>query len=139
MGDLSTAVRLAEASEQANRDATNFLVPFAKGYAEFMKSLGDYIHWDTRDNNVDRFIEVEGETFLLRGEEEYFYGEYYAPVMNVPFSYVEDPQAYKNRLLKAKVDKEATVKARNKATAEDRLATARAELAKAEAALQKLG
>lgn len=130
MGDLSTAVRLAEEAEQAQRNAINFLLPFAKQYGEFMHELNDR-HWDLRDNEVDRFVEIDGTTFHLRGDEMYLYGETYEPVMLLPFAFVEDPLSYKNRVTQEKQEREHKAALKKKQDAQARIVSLEAQLEKA--------
>jgi hypothetical protein len=136
MSELSHAVKLAERAEQAQRDINNFLAPFAKAYGEFLTEENPR-GYDLRDFNSDTFIEVENNTFYLKGEEDYSYGDYYTPSLSLPFAFVEDPQQFKNDYRQKQAEAKAKAAAKTAKDKAERVARLKTQLAKAQAELDK--
>lgn len=133
MSDLHIAKHRAEAAEQAQRDIDNFLAPFVKKFAELHIKELQTRGFDHRDANATRFTEIDGSHFGMTGEETYEYGETYTPSLNIPFDFVEDPGAYRQKALAEKVEREEKAALKKKKDAEERVASLKAQLAKAEA------
>ena len=137
MGDLSTAVELAERFEQAKRDIHNFLAPFVREYAAFMVEENVTGYREFENFVIETFEEVDNETFYIEGEQQYTYGEYTTPTMSLPFAFVENPQTFKAAYRAEQAErkaKEATKRTADKAAMVERL---KAQLARAEAELAK--
>lgn len=136
MSDLIIAKSRADELRNAQQSIDTFLAPFIKDYTEFL-TAENRRGWDLRDFEADTFVEIGFDTFCLRGEEEYSYGEYYTPSLNLPFAFVEDPDQYKADYRKKEADRKARQEAKAKTSKEEQVARLRAQLAKAEAELTK--
>lgn len=134
--NLLTAKVMASQFEEAQTRINNFLAPFVKDYTAFMTEE-DARGFDLRDFKADTFIEIEGNTFLLHGEEEYSYGEYYTPTLNLPFDFVANPKAFKADYQKQQAEIKAKADAKKKADKQGMVERLRAQLARAEAELAK--
>lgn len=137
MSDLSKAVNLAEAAEQAQRDIDNFLAPFVKQFAELQRDDLQPAGFDWRDAEATRFTHVEGKYFEMTGDEVYEYGEEYTPTLSLPIDFVDDPQAYREKAIRERNERLEKAAARKKRDAEERIERLKSQLAKAEADAQK--
>jgi hypothetical protein len=132
MHAINTVKRYISERDAYQRQIDTFLAPFVKDFAAFMTEHNAR-GFDLRDFNADTFVEIEGTTFYLKGEEEYYHGEYYAPTLNLPFAFVEDSAAYKADFLRTQAEIEANRNAKKKAEKEAQIARLEAQLAKARA------
>jgi hypothetical protein len=137
MSDLSKATVLAEAAEQAQRDIDNFLEPFVKQFVDLQINELQTRGFDHRDAKADRFKELDGTNFWMTGDEIYEYGETYTPSLNLPFDFVDDPQAYRQKALAEKIERQTQAALRKKRDAEERIERLKTQLAKAEADARK--
>lgn len=136
VSDLSTAIRLAEEAEQAQRDIDNFLAPFVKSLREFALALnppGFYI----KDFDAHRFTEVDEYNFWLEGDDIEEYGDTYTPILNIPKEFIENPAAYKEKRLKQQTEAKEKLVREKKRDAERRVELLKNQLANAEAAVAK--
>lgn len=135
---LTSAKELVDQREAIQTQIETHLAPFLAKYKELMLELNHH-NYDHRDLSVETFNEIDREFFSFTSEEVYEYGDYYTPTLNLPFAFVEDPEAY---AVKARQDeayrkeretaKTAKGKAERVERLKEQLAEAQAELDKAE-------
>lgn len=132
--NLLTAKVMANQLEEAQTRINSFLAPFIKDYTAFL-TAENARGYDLRDFKADTFEEIEGGTFLIHGEEEYSYGEYYTPTVNLPFAFVEDPEKFKADYRKQQAEVKAKREATTKKAKAEQVERLKAQLARAEAEL----
>ena len=137
MNTLDTALQYVAERDGAQATIEHHLNPYLARYKEFLLELTP--SYDSRDLEADTFLEIDHKTFSFTGEEDYKYGEYYTPSLNVPFAFVEDPEAYIAMARQEEADRKERAAAKTSNDKKERVARlelqlekARAELAKAE-------
>lgn len=129
--DLTIAKSRAAAFNTAKQDINDFLAPFVRKYADLMVELNH--NYDQRDLQVDSFVEIDNNSFLLTGEEVYQYSEYYTPSLYLPFAFVEDPETFRQIALAEKAAAYEKALTKKKSEAAERVIRLREQLARAEA------
>ncbi len=135
---LQTAKTLALNIDTATRILENSL----------RQPLQDYIDF-TREHQPGRkpvryfsaddysFKEVDGSLFVFESEEFNYYGDYIQDTMEIPFSFVDDPEAHKATTIQSIRDAEAKKTERNRKAAQDRVDNLKRQLEVAERSLEK--
>lgn len=132
MESLTLAKALAREVETAQANVNQYLMPILKNFIEFMnETQPDY--YDKYDQQADTFDGIDNQTFHFTGEEIYEYGEDHKPSVSLPFAFVEDSEAYKAKVRKARADWNATQAAKRATAKAEQIARLEAQLAKARA------
>lgn len=135
MTALSTTIDLVAARDRAQQDIDSHLAPSLAKYKEFLLELNP--SQDCRDLEADTFLETDREFFSFVADEEYSHGDYYTPSLNLPFAFVEDPEAYSAKARQDEADRKAKATARTAKDTAERVERLKAQLAKAQAELDK--
>lgn len=132
MESLTLAKALAREVTTAQENINKYLLPVVRDYIEFMDEISPNYH-DNADRKADTFDCIDNETFHFTGEEFYEYGEYHKPSVSLPFSFVEDSEAYKTKARADKAEQDARQAAKRAAAKAEQIARLEAQLAKARA------
>lgn len=113
------------------------LAPFLKQYIDFMAEVYPR-YLDSKDETATTFAGTDEKNFLFEGEEYYDHGDYETPTVELPFAFVEDPEAFMKTARDAKAAQEAKHAAAMRKREEERINLLRRQLAVAENTLAGL-
>jgi hypothetical protein len=96
---LLTAQVFVNLLEEAQTRLNTFLAPTLQDYIDFLPERGAaYTPGKYTNASGYTFKEVDTSHFIFESPEYYEYGDYEKDVVELPFAFVEDPEAYKTKL-----------------------------------------
>lgn len=133
---LAHAKGLAEKSEAAQKEATDYLTPYLKDWFALEEETSRHFSKNEAEYDYD-FLRIDGGFFVFQTEDyDNEYGEYQGThSVYVPQSFIENPAEYsRNRRDDIAREKEAAIKKKREET-EAKIARLRADLEREEAKL----
>lgn len=137
LSTLAPAQTLVREMQATQTELETLLAPSLKKYVEFMAEINPRYH-DEKDKTATTFAGTDERNFIFEGEEYYEHGDYETPTVELPFAFVEDPEAFMKTARDAKAAVEAKHAAAMRKREEDRINRLKRELSQAEAALAKV-
>lgn len=138
MTTLSQAQSLADAIDTATQQFEAYMRPALQDYIDF---TSEHVpgRAPTRFQNAEEysFKEIDTSLFVFESEEYNYFGEWTTDDVEIPFSFVDDPEKYKADIIQSIRDKEALRLVKSVTAAQDRVTKLKKELAAAEATLER--
>lgn len=106
MTSLSQAQTLADAIDTAKQQFEAYIRPVLQDYINFIPERDN--SWEQvkfTDAEKYSFTEVDSTFFIFESEEYYQYGEYEKDCVELPFAFVEDPEAFKTKDREVRAEK----------------------------------
>lgn len=135
---LQTAKTLALNIDTATRILENSLRQPLQDYIDFTREHQNGrkpVRYYSADDYS--FKEVDGSLFVFETEEFNYYGDLITDTMEIPFSFVDDPEAHKAAVIKSIRDAETAKTERTRKAAQDRVDNLKRQLEVAERSLEK--
>lgn len=137
LSPLYTAQRIVRDIDASRKELEEHLAPFLAQYIELMSEINPRYH-DDKDKEASTFSGVDGKLFVFVGEEYYEYGEYETPTVELPFDFVEDPEAYAEKERKRIADEAAKFTRAQRESQQSRIDSLRRQLDAAENVMKTL-
>lgn len=135
---LTTAQTLAQNIYNATRIFESSTRSALQDYIDFLsKHVPGRAPEHCRDAHEYSFKEVDGSLFVFESEEFSHYGEWTTETIEMPFTFVGDPEKYKADIIQSIRDAEALRLVKSVSAAQDRVAKLKKDLAAAEATLER--
>lgn len=135
---LRTVQTLAGNIETATGIFERSLRPTLQEYIDFLPERGTGWTPSKYTSASDySFREIEGSSFVFQSEEFYEYGEYTQDVVELPFDFIDAPEAYKTGIRDSMAAAAKKRTERNREAAQDRVNNLKRQLEVAERSLEK--
>lgn len=136
--NLQQAQSLANAIEAAQQQFEAYISPALQDYIDFLSEhVPGRAPESCRDAHEYSFKEIDGSLFVFESEEFSHYGEWTTDDVELPFTFVDDPEKYKADIIQSNRDREALRLVKSVSAAQDRVTKLKKELAAAEATLER--
>lgn len=135
---LQQAQSLADAIDSATQQFEAYIRPALQDYIDF---TSEHVRAQApiKCKNAEEysFKEIESNLFIFESEEFTHYGEWTTDDVELPFSFVDNPEKYKADVIQSIRDREALRLVKSVTAAQDRVNMLKKELAAAEAILAR--
>lgn len=135
---LQQAQSLADAIDTATQQFEAYIRPTLQDYIDFLSEhVPGRAPAQCKDAHKYSFKEIDTSLFVFESEEYARYSQWDTDIIELPFTFVDNPEKYKADIIQSNRDKEALRLVKSVTAAQDRVDQLKKALADAEAILAK--
>lgn len=135
---LQQAQSLASEIDTATQQFEAYIRPALQDYIDFLSEhVPGRAPRHFKDAEDYSFKEIDTRLFVFESDEFTYYGDWTTDDVEVPFTFVDNPEKYKADVIQSIRDKESLRLVKSITSAQDRVDKLKKELAAAEATLER--